>query len=357
MYYKKFLSEVQRGKLGLNNGLPMGLPQLGKEIDEVQRATFYLIGGETGTGKTAFVDQCFILEPILHILNNPSEQLTIKIFYESLEIDIARKIAKWTSYILHTKEDITTSMRELLSKGDNEIPEDVEKLLPEYQEIMDKIFSFVELSDQKINPTGIAKKVSKYMDDNGRTEVVELLDNKGNKYKTDVYVPNNPNEIVVLVVDHIGLLRKEQGFTKKENIDKLSEYCVELRNKYGISPVLLSQFNRSLADIDRQRFKEVQPQLSDFKDSGNTQEDANVVLALFNPIRYNITTYAKYNIGVLNPRYRAVNLLKTRDGEDMMRFSLNFLGECGKFRHLPKPDRMRNEDYIAAKEFTQFINK
>jgi hypothetical protein len=353
MYYDEVLRQVQRGIEGLNKGLSMGLPKYGKEVDEVQKATYYLFGGETGTGKTAIVDQAFVIEPLLFILKQ--DKLKLKIFYESYEVDKIRKITKWIAGLMFRDHGIITSLREILSKGDYNIPENVKVLLPQYKEMMDKVLlNNIIISDHKNNPTGIFKKVMEYMEENGKWKEVQAKDNRGIIIKQKMYFPNDPNETVLLIVDHIGLLRNEQGFTKKENIDKLSSYCISLRNDYGVSPVLISQFNRSLSDIDRQRFKEVQPQINDFKDTGNCAEDANVVTALFNPARYNISNYANYEITKINPRYRSAHLLKSRDGEDMLRISLNFLGENGYFRELPNADQMSEFNYNAAKTFTKF---
>jgi len=86
----------------------------------------------------------------------------------------------------------------------------------------------------------------------------------------------------------------------------------------------------------------VEPQLSDFKSSSNTQDDANVVLGLFNPSRYDIETYKSYDIKKLKNRFIALHLLKNRDGEADKFIGLNFKGEVGHFSELP-----------SAKDFEQ----
>lgn len=352
MYYEQFLKEVERGKLGLNKGLPTGLPKFNKIMGGLQKETYYLIGGEPGTGKTAFVDQAFVIEPILYIRAIKELNIKLKVFYESYEISKLRKIAKWVALFIYRDEGIITSINEIFSRGDYKISEKIEKLLPGYKDIFNEIFlDLVEINDYKENPTGIFKRVEKYMESNGKWKSIEVKDKRGATIKQRIYTPNDPNEYVLLVVDHIGLLRRERGYNEKENIDKLSEYAVELRNKYGVSPIFVSQFNRNLADIERQRFKEVQPQMDDFKNTGNCAEDANVVIAGFNPARYNISKYAEYSVRRINPRFRTAHILKNRDDVDMARVALNFLGECGCFRELPKAEDMKDREYKIAKEF------
>ena len=46
-------------------------------------------------------------------------------------------------------------------------------------------------------------------------------------------------------------------FNIKENIDKMSEYGIGLRNIFGLTFFFISQFNQGLSSVDRQRFKEV----------------------------------------------------------------------------------------------------
>jgi hypothetical protein len=101
--------------------------------------------------------------------------------------------------------------------------------------------------------------------------------------------------------------------------------------------------------MDRRRFTELSPQLEDFKNSGGPAEDAEIVMTLFNPLRYNIKEYSGMNVSLIEGRYRSLAVLKDRDGSDMLKFNLNFLGECGHFREFPDP--FMQDDYRLAKEY------
>ena len=200
------------------------------------------------------------------------------------------------------------------------------------------------VQDLPKNPTGIWNDLLKIASENGtgihKTETgYQFLPN------TD-YKPTNPNLYVLPVVDHIGLTKKEREFNKKEVIDKLSEYMIILRNKCAYSPILVQQLNRSLSSSDRFKIGRVEPQLSDFKESGNTQEDANVVLALFSPQRYELSTFRDYNISRLRNRFRSLSILKNRDGEADKIMGMKFLGEIGSFEELPKGNEMTERDYV-----------
>jgi replicative DNA helicase len=155
------------------------------------------------------------------------------------------------------------------------------------------------------------------------------------------------------------LTKKEKGYTKKDNIDKLDEYLITLRNSYGCIPIVVSQFNRDMADTNRQRFKELTPLIEDFKDSGNTQESANVIIAVFHPKRYNMDSYKDYllksNRYNILDMFRMIFILKNRGGRDGVSLALRFLGICGYFEEIPKAEEF-NENvlwYEKVKDFSK----
>lgn len=51
MISEKLLGEIDRGRLGLNHGISMGLPKLESIIDGVSRETYTLILSNSGAGE------------------------------------------------------------------------------------------------------------------------------------------------------------------------------------------------------------------------------------------------------------------------------------------------------------------
>lgn len=351
--FQNLKDRIEQGRLGLNAGFSTGSSKLDSVIQGVQRRTFYVLGGGIGTGKTAFTDHSFVLKPyeeMLHMIKSEvAKPLFLRIFYNSFEIEKVNKLAKWVCHKLFRDYGIITDINNVLSIGKNKISQEIYDKVCECQDYMERMEDYVHIQDISTNPTGIYMNVKKYMDNNG-TVVEEKKQVRGEWITFHRYIPNNIDEIVIVITDHVGLLRVEKDcHTKKERIDKYSEQAISLRNFYGVSSVALSQFNRELADLDRRRFGELTPQLEDFKDTGNLSEDGNIVMALFNPLRYNITTYNNINILAMGGRYRPIICLKTRDGSDMIKVNQNFLGEVGYFRDFPDP--FTNDDYRKAKEF------
>ena len=130
---------------------------------------------------------------------------------------------------------------------------------------------------------------------------------------------------------------------------------------YGYTPVVVSQFNRDISNPIRQKNGDVEPQLEDFAESSQTQNDADVVLGLFDPMRYKMSD-PNYNLAKLKDQYgakyyRSLRLIKNSYGEDDIRVGLGFLGQIGMFKELPRKDKITDADYEAIINKTYFLNK
>jgi hypothetical protein len=163
-----------------------------------------------------------------------------------------------------------------------------------------------------------------------------------------IYHPNNPNLIYVVVFDHIGLIKPTSGNLKAE-IDTLSAYLVTLREKCLISPVVIQQANREQGNIERFKQGKSAFTINDAKDSGNTVQDCNVMIALYNPYRDGLKSYKKYNIEILQSTFRSIMVLKNRYGDCDVEIGCNFFGAINMFHELPKPDEIYDyQRYIDA---------
>lgn len=334
--FEQTLNEVNKGLEGRNMGISMGIKSIGNEICNLLPSTYYLIGGESGTGKTAFVDTLFCINPIDAILAGKTNK-KLKIFYDSLEISKQRKIVKWTCLRLFKKYGIILDSKELLGMRENKISQEIYDKIKKERNYFEKVEDFIVFNDKPIHPTGIKIKIQKYCESVGSYKEITKKYKNGKSYTSKEYIPNNLDEIVLKITDHSGKIRGEKDHHEdKKKLDLNSGYNVELRNNYNVSSVEISQFNRDLADYGRQKFKELAPQDADFKGTGNMYEDCDTCLALFSPKKHGIHEYHKYNIDALQNRIIFIFILKNRDGEDSISAALNFLGEAGYYRQLPK---------------------
>jgi hypothetical protein len=238
-----------------------------------------------------------------------------------------------------------------LKSSNNEKPlsQEIIDLLesPEITKILDYFEDHIIFSNET-NPTGLYKFCKEYAENHG---VVTM---KPAKYKDefgilrdtetfDKYIPNNPNEYVLCVVDTINLIQTERNFTKKQAIDKLSEYCILLRNKYGQSPVVIQQQNTDNESVESIRFNRSRPTTAGLGDSKYTAHDANIVLGIYSPFKFGLDTYLTdergigYDIKKLKDNFRTLEILVNRDGGVGGIIGLFFDGATCTWSELPKP--------------------
>ena len=99
-----------------------------------------------------------------------------------------------------------------------------------------------------------------------------------------------------------------------------------------------------------------------FKESSQTQDDADVILALFDPMRYKVADPSGYDLNKLKDEFgakyfRSVRLIKNSYGEDDIRIGLGFLGQVGMFKELSKRKDITDSDYQSVVNKTFFLNK
>jgi hypothetical protein len=349
------LNEVNDGMLGRNAGIPMGFSRLNDYIS-IRKSNNYLIGGYTGSGKTAILDDAFVLNPIdWYVKEGHRSSLKLSIIYWSMERRKNFKYAKWISRKIFLDHGIIISVSRLMGWSGTKLTKDEHDLFLMYRDYLDAILSVVIMKDYPENPTGIRNYIRDYSEQRGKIEEVDEFHK--------VYIANNPNLITLNIKDHVGLYRKEKNLLgKKEVIDKASEDDRFSRDFYGISNVNVSQFNRDIANPMRIKNGDVEPMLEDFKDTGSTQEDADIVLSLFDPMRYKVPDPTGYDLSKLRDKngrkkYRSLKILKNSYGSDDVRIGLAFQPEIGMFKEMPRLFDTTEETYDSIIDNTYFLEK
>lgn len=242
----QFRERIQAGLDGKYQGLNNGLGRINKYIFGVQRSCYTLLGGLSGSAKTTLVDFIIInaLEDAL------AKNIPINIFYYCLEIDEMSKRANWLSVLIYKKYDIIISPEKIKGLGDNRLTKEelelVESELPNLNVLFDKINWIFEST----NPTGVYNTLWKFMENRGTFEKEAYIDAEGKtQFRIVGFVPRNPEEYNIVVGDHIALFKTERGFNLKQNLDKLSEYSIILRNLFKMTFFWLQQFNQGLIKI------------------------------------------------------------------------------------------------------------
>ncbi|CAM3970365.1 DnaB-like helicase C-terminal domain-containing protein [Arcobacter cloacae] len=144
-----------------------------------------------------------------------------------------------------------------------------------------------------------------------------------NRIKT--VLRKNPN-IKNVFVDHTGKIQL-LGKTREDiEIGQISAMLKKIARDYNIRVFLLQQLNRSLESRDNKR-----PILSDLKNSGNIEEDADIVLGLYRDSYYKKDKKKDFNEFNLNSIEDAeIIVLKNRDGR-LGTAKVSFESKCTRF--------------------------
>lgn len=351
-----FEERVKAGLDGKFKGLSNGLNRINSVIFGVQRSCYTLLGGASGSCKTSLID--YIL---LEAIQDAKRQgITMNITYYCLEISEHSKKATWLSMMIYQKYGIEVKREAINGFGDFRLTEAEQKLCDDVLPELNELWNNINWVFSSVNPTGVYKQAWDFMSKRGTFEYSNYIDEKGEtKQRIDRFIPNDPEEYNLLVGDHLALFSYERGFTLKENLDKLSEYSVILRNLFGYSIFWLQQFNSSLSSVDRMKFKgvDLSPQQSDYKDSTSPYADCDIALGLMNANKMGMEECMGYNINKTNQyplggTFRMLKVIKNRLSIDDVTIGLAFLGKSGRFEELPPAKKMTIEDYKKYYEMT-----
>lgn len=338
-------TRIKEGIDGQYSGLSNGFNRLNDVIFGVQRRCYTLLGGQSGTYKTTLVD--FML---LNAIEDAKQKgIKLNVFYYSFEIDRITKQCNWLSQIIFNKYKVSIPPEKIKGLGGNKLTVEEVHYIYESLEYIDKMFDEINFTFNPTNPTGVYNELWAFGEANG--EVIKTpytyTDNEGkvhNGKKITGYKPHDPSTYTLVIMDHMALMKKERGFETKALIDKYSEYCIELKNQFGFSFINIQQFNQGLSSVDRAKFKgiDLSPQQSDFKDSTNPYQDADVVLGTMCPYKLDMDSCLGYDIKRLKDKMIMLKIIKNRLSKDNIAIGLYVDAAKGSFEELPKDPKTLN---------------
>ena len=338
----EFYELIEEGRLGHNIGLSIGSAKLETYMDGLLPGTSYLIGAASGAGKSTYMLWALIYQPLIHYLKGEQQERDPYWIIFNLEMTRAQIYAKLVSMYIFDNFGEQLKFKEIFSRGKDCILSDEHlNLLKQCDSFLDeldkRIYCYEGILTEEIYIAQVKKEIARF-----------------GKFEGSEFIPNNPNQVIGVVIDHCSLIK---GRTKKEEMDAISRDSVIFRNTTKIiSPIHVAQFNRSSGSDERLKQSMQDPNQNDFKDSGSLYEDSQVVFALFSPHKYKLATYRKYNIKVLEQNFIAIFLLKSRFGTSDICVPFGFYGDCSHYIELPKPDEIfdyekyTNPNYLLIKD-------
>ena len=326
---EEFYALVKEGREGHNIGLSIGSPKLELYMDGFLPGTSYLIGAASGVGKSTYMLWALIYQPLIHFLKGESVERDPYWIMFNLEMTRSQIYAKLVSMYIFDNFGEQLRFKEIFSRGKDCVLSD------EGLNLLEQCSAFLDELDKRI-----------YCYEGVLTEEIYIAQVKKElprfgKFEGATFIPNNPNQVVGVVIDHCSLIKASSGRSKKEEMDAISRDSVIFRNTTKIiSPIHVAQFNRSSGSDERLKQSMQDPNQNDFKDSGSLYDDSQIVIALFSPHKYKLSTYRKYNIKILEQSFIAAFLLKSRFGTSDICVPFGFYGDCSHYVELPKPDEI-----------------
>lgn len=242
---------IDKGKNGENVGIDTGLSKLNKLIGGIQPHRYYLCGAASSVGKTSF-----ILFLMYNILKNEDINKPIYFQYYSLEIGSDVLLAKLMGLYCAENFGVYLTINDILS-FESPISDTNYDYLLKAKEWLSSIIEYIDIIDTTVNADILYARTLHF------AETIGKFETKDNR---KIYIPNNPNQLIIGVIDHFALMNVPQGKTLKQEIDLASSYMVTLKRKLPLSWFALMQQNRESSSMDRRKADLSEPGINDLKD-------------------------------------------------------------------------------------------
>lgn len=368
MLYNRVLAELKDNKTLREQNKEIAIPfpfeRFSKYIPGIQRGRYVIVTANSKVGKSKITDFMYFYTPIEYIRNNKTD-LDVKILYFSLEMSKEDKIKELVCYLLYkyygynySPEEISSVFKHLI------LPDQVLSILEstEFTNLVAYFESKIIFYDTTRNPYGIYKTVREYAHENGKyfTKNRELLDTKlievGNEFeckRIDHYQPNNPNEYVIVITDHISLLTPDNNQNGSKTIHDAmqefsSKYCLGMRDRWKYTIVNVQQQAAAMESLDNFKLDRLQPSANGLGDNKLTGRDVDMILGVFAPTRHKIKDYEGYDISKLKDNHRELSVILNRRGPALST-QLFFNGACSYFQELPRAEEFQKNPNLYTK--------
>ncbi len=262
-----------------------GVPSHFKELDALtggwQKTDLIILAARPAVGKTAFT-----LNLCMNAAMNAGKEYPVALF--SLEMGAGQIVKRMLSCV-------TEVHMEAITRGK----------MAEHE--------FIQMS-QRMGKLATAKI---FIDDQAALNIFELRA-KARRLK-------QKHNIQMILIDYLQLMQAsvEKGGNREQEISKISRDLKALAKELEVPIIALSQLNRS---VETRKESKV-PQLSDLRESGAIEQDADMVMFLYRPEYHGITNDA---MGETIEGETHIHIAKHRNGSTGM-VKVRFIKEYQKF--------------------------
>jgi replicative DNA helicase len=277
------LQEKKNHKDGLT-GIPSGFSRLDRVTSGWQRSDLVIIAARPGMGKTAF---------IVSALRNAAVDFNHAVAIFSLEMASLQLVNR----LISAEAELES---EKIKKGN----------LAEFE------------WQQLVHKTNRLSSAPIFIDDTPALSILELRA-KCRRLKAE-------HNIQLIVIDYLQLMKGESSGNREQEIASISRALKGIAKELNVPVIALSQLSRGVET----RGGDKRPQLSDLRESGSIEQDADIVMFLYRPEYYKIT---ELEDGTPAQGMAEVIIAKHRNGS-LENVRLKFIGKYTKFADYDAPD-------------------
>ena len=334
-------------------------PKLATSVPGIVPGMITMITAGSGVGKTQVAKALAVREPLEYAVKN---NMKLKIFYFALEESKQEFVDTMICNYVSQKSGLQIDILALQGYREKSIDAKIMLIIETYVEEMEELLQNVEVIDSVYNPTGIYKYLRNYADENGthhydeKIFIKNKIDEDGKKYTVEEkvrpyshYVPNDPTQMTIVVVDHMSLLTPEKN---KDTGNTMTQHqtMAHWSTNYALKQIT-KHWNWAVVNViqqeqsgEREQFtmkgdsiqKKTEPSLAGFANNKEIQRDAKVILGVYAPDRYGFEEYHGYDIRRMRDTFRAIKVLKNRFGPPNKYHHMLFDGATNRFKELPK---------------------
>ena len=347
--FKDLVERKERAESGKYNCIPFPFPRFRNIVPGIERGRYVCITASAKIGKSKFCDFMFVYEPLFFAIDNP--QFRFKVIYFTLEVNAETKYLEFLSHLLYRLDNIVVSPVDLRSvNNEKPISQNILDLLntERYQKYIRFYEEHIEYIDTIANPTGINKYCRDYAEKNGKFNHVpykavnEITGEEETRMKLDPdnpYTPNDEEEYRIVIIDNAANLTTEKGLTMRETIDKMSKYCITLRNQLNYIMVLVQHQSLAAESLDAMKMDAMKPSAANLGDAKTVVRDINMLIGLYSPFKHNKKEFSGYDITKLKNYSRFMEIIDDRDyGANNNICPLFFNGASSFWAELPRPE-------------------
>ena len=264
-------------------GVPSGFTALDRLTSGWQNSDLVIIAARPGMGKTAFV---------VSAMRNAAVDFDHAVAIFSLEMSSVQLVNR----LISAEAELES---EKIKKGN----------LADYE------------WKQLVHKTDRLSKAKIFIDDTPALSILELRA-KCRRLKAQ-------HDVRVIIIDYLQLMSGESskgGGNREQEIASISRALKGIAKELNVPVIALSQLSRAVET----RGGDKRPQLSDLRESGSIEQDADMVMFLYRPEYYGIT---QDESGMPTQGVGEVIIAKHRNGS-LDTIQLKFIGKFTKFMDL-----------------------